>query len=282
MQNVFLTGGNGFVGKVLTQMLLNRNYRVTLYGRNDDIRNYDNLLKKMSGHDFVIHLGALLGGAFVDTNIIGSLNVFKAAKEVGVKKIINMSSAAVYADGSINTPENENLSPKCEYGISKYTTEQYLRLTSLKYVNIRSSLVFGYGDKSNRVLNKMLESNPIVLFNSTDTPQMLDYVDVRDLCDFIIYSIENSDCDCDTFNISAGYPTDIFKLANIIQEIDTSRNVVIEDVAFGEASKVNSNIIRRKTEVKGCSLSISKVLEKTKWKPNYSISNMIRDYLSPN
>lgn len=281
-QKVFITGGSGWIGSKLANLLHLKGYHVTTYSHKDNIKNYEHLVKKMSGHDVVVHLATSFCDDIVSTNIIGSLNVFKASESVGIKKIINMSSAAVYADGSVNTCEEENLSPKCEYGITKYTTEHYLRLTSLNYVNIRSSLVFGYGDKSNRVLNKMLESNPITLFSSTYSPQILDYIDVRDLCDFIIYSIENSDCDYDTFNISAGYPIDIFELATIICDIDKSREVIVEDVAFGEASKVNPNIIRKKNEVKGCSLSISKVLSKTKWKPKYSISNMIRDYLSPN
>ena len=83
----------------------------------------------------------------------------------------------------------------------------------------------------------------------------------------------------ETFNISTGKPTNIFNIIDLICELDNTVKVIKEDVGLGEHSKINPTLIRRNNEVKGCSLSIDRVLTKTNWKPTISIFDMIRDAL---
>jgi UDP-glucose 4-epimerase len=279
---VFVTGANGFIGSCLVEKMTTLGYEVIKHVRGESIE------KAMQGCDFVVHLGALVEKTgectppeeYVKDNIVGSLDVFQACVQNNVKKIINMSSAAVYRDGSENVHEDENIDPKSFYGISKYSTELYLRLIKeLVHVNIRSPLVFGPGDNSNRVLNKFSErcmaNKPIILFKDGDK-QILDYVHVSDVCDFILYCLNNSDCNNKTFNISAGEPTTVQQLAQLLKA-----QVIIEDVKPGETSQNIPGLIRTKNEVKGCSLSIDYVLKQTGWRPKFSLTNIVDNALVP-
>jgi len=278
---VFVTGASGFIGKNLVAKLKDDGHIVTTYSRSNggDILDYDSLSKCIIGHDVVVHLAASLyvtGGSvdskeFININIIGSLNVIKACIAAGVSKIINLSSAAVYSDGSIFTSEDENVNPGNAYGVSKLAIEQYLRIIpDLKHVNIRTPLVYGPGDNSNRVFNKFLQKcknkEDLLLFKGGEK-QVLDYIHVYDLCDFIVYCLDK---ESGTFNVCTGEPINVGILANMCKD-HYNVNVIIEDVAPGEYSKVSPTLKRTLNEVKGVSLSNEKV-SKTGWKPK--ITNM--------
>jgi UDP-glucose 4-epimerase len=82
-------------------------------------------------------------------NILGSINLLRAAVQNGVKKVIYISTAgAVYGEPeSLPIFENSPINPICPYGISKHTVEHYLFQTSrtdgLKYTVLRYPNVYG-------------------------------------------------------------------------------------------------------------------------------------------
>jgi UDP-glucose 4-epimerase len=276
---VFVTGGNGFIGKHLVEKLHLLGHSVTVYSRasGGDILDAENVSRTMKNHDIVIHLAAFLPTTgvqanpsdFINTNLLGSLNVIKGCLENKIQKIINLSSAAVYSDGSVLVGEEQNLEPSTVYGITKLAIEQYLRIIpELDHVNIRTPLVYGPGDSSNRVLNKFMEKHakgePILLFKGGDK-QILDYIHVSDLCDFIVHCLDR---ETGTFNVCTGEPINVGILANMFTD------VIIEDVAPGEYSTINTNLKRTLCEVRGVSLSNEKI-KKTGWVP----TNKLCDFL---
>jgi nucleoside-diphosphate-sugar epimerase len=127
--NIFLTGGTGFIGKSLTQSLLQRGYSVTVLTRNPDsakakaveamgatlvrgnVSDRESLRAAMTGaadavRDIVIHCAGWyklgLTQAEKDemrrTNVNGVENVLSLAAELGAKKIVHVSSMVAFGD----------------------------------------------------------------------------------------------------------------------------------------------------------------------------------------
>ena len=155
---------------------------------------------------------------------------------------------------------------------SKLFVEDYIRtIPELNHVNIRTALVYGPGDESNRVLNKFLNMKTIILFKGGDQ-QILDYIHVSDLCNFIKQCVYGQYTG--TYNVCTGNPITVYELANMF----TDKTVIIEDVKPDEYSIHNPNLKRTMCEVKGVSLSNKKISE-TGWKPVKDLKTYISEYL---
>lgn len=114
MSNVLITGGAGFLGINLTRYLLQRGHNVTSYDFapfdyperhtikvvTKDIRNKKDLDAAMDGVDIVVHCAAALPlyspEDIYTTDVDGTRNVLTSAFEHGVKRVIHISSTAVY------------------------------------------------------------------------------------------------------------------------------------------------------------------------------------------
>ncbi|NCS32211.1 NAD-dependent epimerase/dehydratase family protein [bacterium] len=142
-QKVLITGGAGFLGINLTRFLLNKGYDVISYDllpfnypEKDkitevigDIRSKDDLLQAMEGVDFVVHTAAALPlytpEEIYSTDIQGTRNVLESAKQLGVKRMVHVSSTAVYGIPDHHPlDENDKLDGVGPYGESKVKAEQ--------------------------------------------------------------------------------------------------------------------------------------------------------------
>ena len=109
-----------------------------------------------SARDEIIHLAGLqvptckadpVAGAFV--NVIGTLNLFEAAKAVGAERVVYASSAAVFGAGEPATPVDETAAtePATHYGVFKRTNEGNARVYFLDHglnsVGLRPLTVYG-------------------------------------------------------------------------------------------------------------------------------------------
>lgn len=171
-----ITGGAGFIGSHITEYLLKNGAKKVRVLDNltngfqkniepftqfpsfefieGDIRNTDTCLQACDGMDYISHQAAL-GSVprsmkepvlFSDVNITGTVNVFKAAVDKGVKQLVYASSSSVYGDEK-TLPKQEDkignaLSP---YAVTKRTNELHalvfanaygLKLMGFRYFNI--------------------------------------------------------------------------------------------------------------------------------------------------
>lgn len=148
-------GGAGFIGSHVCEEILRRRHDVSVIdnmsnGREEnvppavttyrcDIRKWSDLQTTIRGFEpeVIVHLAAQADVVAscedphkdAETNIIGLLNVLRAATEAGTRRIVFASSGGtVYGSmAPIPTPEETPLDPICPYGISKAAGEWHLR-----------------------------------------------------------------------------------------------------------------------------------------------------------
>ena len=158
MKKVIVTGGAGFIGSHLTELLLSRGYHVIIIddlstGKKaniepllksikvefiqDSITNLPLLQNLFQGVDFVFHQAALSSVprsvedplSTNEVNITGTLNVLLAARDNNVKKVIYASSSSVYGD-TPTLPKREDMipHPQSPYALTKLVGEYYCRI----------------------------------------------------------------------------------------------------------------------------------------------------------
>lgn len=167
-----VTGGAGFIGSNLTDALIDQGHEVTVLdnlstGKKEninpkakfveaDITNLEQIKPHFEGVDYVFHLAALprVQVSIEDPvtthniNINGTLNVFLAARDAKVKRVVYSASSSAYGDTNV-LPTKEDLlpAPMSPYGLHKYVGEHYARLFSLLYgvetVSLRYFNVYG-------------------------------------------------------------------------------------------------------------------------------------------
>lgn len=142
MARYFITGGAGFLGINLARHLLAKGHDVVSYdllpfsyperGKVTevigDIRKYEDLSAAMNGSDVVIHTAAALplysAEDIRSTDIDGTKNVLRAAKENDVPRVVHISSTAVYGIPDHHPlSEDDKLDGVGEYGKAKIAAE---------------------------------------------------------------------------------------------------------------------------------------------------------------
>ena len=120
IETILLTGNGGFIGSYIEKTLSDR-YKTIGLSRTDgsDITDYHSLKKSENKIDVIIHTAAIASDDYetsFQTNVIGTLNLCKYAKENGIKRFILLSSIFAF-------DENDN-GYFNSYGKTKKTSEE--------------------------------------------------------------------------------------------------------------------------------------------------------------
>ena len=250
-QMLAITGGAGFIGSNLAQLLAQNNQVViiddlstgkpeNLAGINatlieGSILDLDLLQSAFQGVKCVFHQAAIasvqksvqdpIGTCRV--GIEGTLNVLVAARDAGVKKVVYASSAAVYGD-SPQLPKKEDMCPQPQspYAVSKLAGEHFCRtfqeLYGLETVALRYFNVFGPGQdptsEYSGVISKFISAmaNGLQPTIYGDGDQTRDFVYVKDV---VRANILASQSGRGVYNIASGRRTSLNQLLAIIGEI---------------------------------------------------------------
>lgn len=243
---ILVTGGAGFIGRHTCNCLLENGHEVIVVdnfstGRPEwvaggarvieaDITAPDltDLTVRLQP-DAVVHLAAQTSVSQsvsaphedAHTNIVGTVNVLRAAAAAGVRRLVFASSAAVYGEPeSLPLKEDARAEPLSPYGLSKQTGEAYIRMVTnahgISYTILRFSNVYGPGQTADG------EAGVVAIFCDKamrgeaptihgDGAQTRDFVYVGDVAEAVRLALE-SDRPADTFNVSTGDPVSVLGL----------------------------------------------------------------------
>lgn len=212
---VLITGGAGFIGSHLADRLLANGEKVLVIdnystGRRDNLTPNPNLIviegtiadKEMVNKVFdefkpevVVHAAASYKDPDnweedVMTNELGTVNVVKASKRVGIKRLIYFQTALGYGLQPLEQPItlNHPLRPEgSSYAISKTTGEHYIRLSGLDYISFRLANAYGPRNLSGPLPTfyyRLTNNKPCFVM---DTRR--DFIYVQDLVDVVVKAI---------------------------------------------------------------------------------------------
>jgi UDP-glucose 4-epimerase len=243
--HVLVTGGGGFVGAPTVRALLRDGARVrvldavaserlaglqceTVIG---DIADADLVGKACEDIDGVLHLAVLpLTAANTEheaafqTNVRGSFNVFRAAGDAGVKRVVYSSASSAYGPTTaVPIREDHPLRPNAFYPATKAAAEMLLRglagaygysFAILRYMN-----VYGPGQRAGvvpAVSMRMLAGERPAL--NGDGSQGFDFVHIEDCAHANLLALA-ADVDGDDFNVGHGTVASLNELVAIVGEI---------------------------------------------------------------
>ncbi|GAC1424318.1 MAG: SDR family oxidoreductase [Ktedonobacteraceae bacterium] len=160
-------------------------------------------------------------------NILGLLNVLTNCTRVGVKKVIFASSGATFGTPTRNPVDEEvPQRPESPYGITKMTTEYYLRYwheaSGLNFTALRYGNVYGPRQDPNgeagviAIFAKRFLNNEGVRID-WDGEQRKDYVYVEDVARANVLALEHGNND--VFCIGAGNPVSVNEIYDLLVNI---------------------------------------------------------------
>ncbi|MEM0230930.1 MAG: NAD-dependent epimerase/dehydratase family protein [Candidatus Woesearchaeota archaeon] len=252
MPKALVSGGAGFIGSHVVDVLLENGYDVVVVDNLDSgsLKNVDNRAKfyradilsdaidtifSAEKPDYVFHLAAQISVSKslrepvydANVNILGSINIIENCIRHGVKKLIFSSTGgALYGNPSrIPCDENTEVKPLCPYGVAKYCVEQYLsyyaRVHGLKYVALRYSNVYGprqnpFGEAGViAIFAKKMLSGEVPTING-DGAQTRDFVYVGDVALANLLAAER-DIHGVSINIGSGIETSVNEIFEILE-----------------------------------------------------------------
>lgn len=172
-----VTGGCGFIGSHIAELLLALGHEVTILdnlacGRKENIKGFDQH-PKLSFHqvdifdraaiqpyfkdiDWVFHMAGLADivpsieqpDSYFQVNVTGTLNVLQSSLHAGVKRIIYAASSSSYGiPDTYPTPETSPIDPQYPYALTKYMGEElvlhWAKTYNLPAVSLRLFNVYG-------------------------------------------------------------------------------------------------------------------------------------------
>lgn len=258
--NVLITGGAGFIGSNLAESLLN-DERVKMVrvvdnfatGSADnissfrsnkkfefveaDIRDYEACMRFCENIQLISHQAALgsVPRSIKDplttnaVNITGTLNVFTAAKEQGVKRLVFAASSSTYGDHP-GLPKVEDLigRPLSPYAVTKYVNELYAsvyaNLFNIDYVALRYFNIFGPRQNPNGpyaaviplFAEAVIKGEAPTINGDGSTSRDFTFVDNAVLANKLALFTENKAALNQVYNIACGEQTSLLQLFSLL------------------------------------------------------------------
>ena len=263
LMKILITGGAGFIGSNLVEHLLKEEKvekvrvldnlatgslsNIDAFHNNPkfeffegDIRNYTDCLQACNDIQLISHQAALgsvprsINDPLTtnDVNITGTLNIFTAAKESGIKRVVYAASSSTYGDHP-GLPKMEDAigNPLSPYAVTKYVNELYAqvyaRVYGLELIGLRYFNVFGpkqnpagpYAAVIPLFIKAVLDNEPPVINGDGETSRDFTFVANAIQANVKALFTENKDAINKVYNVAIGERTTLNELFEMIKGI---------------------------------------------------------------
>lgn len=308
MAKILVTGGAGYIGSTTAYVLRERGFDVVVVddlsrGHEHNVRNIPfhrlntldtaaiTSLLRSEQVDAVIHFAAYISVGestakpelYFLNNVSGSVSLFSAMIEAGVKRLVFSSTAAVYGMPKVvPIPEDSPFAPVNPYGESKVMVEKILgwldqfrelRSIALRYFNACGAHpASGLGEEHEPethliplLFRAIRSGKPMTVFGTDyDTPDgtcVRDYIHVGDLADAHVLAVEKllaggASASSDAFNVGTGAGHSVMDVVQAVEAV-TGKKVPLETGP------------RREGDPPSLVANSDKLRQKLGWKPRY-------------
>lgn len=301
-KKILVTGAGGFIGSHLIEALIGSGSHVRAFvrynSRNDpgllrlfpkpildsvelkpgDLRDADAVREAVQGVDYIFHLGALIAIPYsylhprevIESNIIGTLNVLMAARDVGIERMIYTSTSEVYGT-ALHVPIDEQhpLQGQSPYSASKIGADKLVESFYLSYnlpvTTLRPFNTFGPRQSMRAVIPAIITQ---VLTQETihvgNLDARRDFTYVSDTVNGLLKIAQAPDVEGQVFNLGTGaevYIGDLIKKIILL----SGRQVKVQ--------MTPERLRPEKSEVQRLLSNNQLALEQLEWSPQVSLDD---------
>ena len=298
-KKILVTGADGFIGSHLVEALVRSGHDVrafVLYNSFNswgwldhsepsikknldifagDVRDPYGVKQAMRGCDVVLHLAALIAipysyhspSAYVETNVMGSLHIVQAARELGVEKVVHTSTSEVYGTALyVPIDEDHPLQGQSPYSATKIGADQialsFYRSFGTPVTVIRPFNTYGPRQSARAiiptVITQILSGKKVIRLGALTPTRDFNYID--DTVRGYIAIAESDAAVGQVVNIGSGFEVSIGEAVRLIAE------ALAEDI---EIVTDEQRIRPEKSEVERLLAENSKAKQILGWTPEY-------------
>jgi nucleoside-diphosphate-sugar epimerase len=295
MKKVLITGGSGYIGSVLTEVLL-RKYKVTIFDNllynqksilhhfanknfkfiHGDVRDNSKLIDLVKEHDIIIPLAAIVGAPACDLYKSESSDVNYIQIKKIVENLSNNQSLIIpntnsqYGSSESIITEDSPFKPLSHYARTKCDAEKCV-IDSGNGISLRLATVFGISPRMrldllvNDFTYRSYNDGFLVLFESHFKRN---YIHVRDVCKAFDFMIENYDnCKNQAYNVGLS-SANLSKIELALKIKEYIPKLIIKEDQFSQDKDKRNYIVSNEK------------IEKLGWSPDYNIDIGIQELLA--
>jgi NAD dependent epimerase/dehydratase len=299
LKKILVTGADGFIGSHLVEKLLEKNYEVKALCQYNsqsswgwlenininnnknlevilgDIRDFNFMKNSISDCDTIFHLAALIAipysyvapRSYVETNIIGTLNILEAAREKNISKIVHTSTSETYGSAQfVPIHELHPLVAQSPYSATKIGADQlaisFFKSFETPVTILRPFNTYGPRQSARAVIptiiSQIANNNKELKLGSLSPTR--DFNFVADTCEAFIEVAKSSKTNGEIINACSNFEISIGETASLIAELMNADIKIIED---------NQRIRPESSEVNRLFGDNEKIKRLTCWEPRF-------------